>query len=679
VGHRILGIDLGTVNSCVAVVEDGRAIVLSEDGRRTIPSCLSLQRNKEIVGHAARRQAVTEPRSTVSAVKRILGHSFESAEVQAVMRRVAYPIRPSPVGSVLLEINGHDLTPVQISARILLRIREAAEKALDEVVRKAVISVPAHFTDVQRKATKLAAEYAGLEVVRLLNEPTAAAFAYGYRKGEDFRLAVYDLGGGTFDITVMTAQGDCFQVEATDGDSFLGGEDFDEAIVEWLMDAFQSENGHDLRGDQTAELRLKEAAEQAKIELSGVEETRIELPFLAQLSDGSRPLFTRTLTRQTLAEIARPLVQKTLDLCDRCLQAARIQRSDIDEVLMVGGQSRMPGVRDAVREFFGREPRRDINPDEVVAMGAALYGYSLAADDLKEEEETAAEEAYAVALKDTGVAKKLLDGVVKRLLQEATEPSSEPLGDDALALRIETLLAQTESLHEVGLDDLGLVVDAASDEDLPEAVEALRGELLDLKDKAEELIQQVSEEFPPGYEQIAANEAIDRAAQRITKCLDAAEQASQKAQDHLEKAKEHAQARKVTLIDVTSHALGIASAAEIFTVLIEKNVPIPTGKGRTFTTDQDDQTEVAIRVYEGSASRVSDNQFLGEFVLEGIAPAARMEPRVDVMFSIDENGILAVKARDARSGKEQGIRVEDPLHLRKTDPPKQDQELELEL
>ncbi len=260
----ILGIDLGTVNSCVAVVqEDGRAVMLSEDSRTTIPSCLAFQRGKEIVGHAAKRQAVTDPQSTISAAKRLLGHSYDSPEVQAALERAPYPIRPSPLGSVLIEVEGRELTPIQVSARILQQVREVAEKALEEPTTKAVISVPAHFTDVQRKATKLAAEYAGLEVLRLINEPTAAAFAYGYRKATDFKLAVYDLGGGTFDITVMTAEGDNFRVDATDGDSYLGGEDFDNAILEWLIEEFKNEHDHDPSGDEAARRRLLEAAEKA--------------------------------------------------------------------------------------------------------------------------------------------------------------------------------------------------------------------------------------------------------------------------------------------------------------------------------------------------------------------------------------------------------------------------------
>jgi molecular chaperone DnaK (HSP70) len=663
VSHRVLGIDLGTVNSCVAVVEDGRAVILSDDSRTTVPSCLSFQRGKEIVGHAAKRQAVTDPLSTVSAAKRLLGHSYESPEVQAALARAPYPIRPSPLGSVLLEIGGRELTPVQVSARILQRLREVAEKALEESVTKAIISVPAHFTDVQRKATKLAAEYAGLEVIRLINEPTAAAFAYGYRKGEDFRLAVYDLGGGTFDITVMNAQGDCFQVDATDGDSYLGGEDFDNATVDWLVHEFREEHGHDPFGDESARRRLQEAAEKAKIELGELEETQIDLPFLTQLPDGTRPHFSRMLTREKQAELVQPLIQQTLDLCNSCLEAAGIQRIDVNEVLLVGGQSRMPAVREAVREFFGKEPRRDINPDEVVAMGAALYGYSLTADDLQEEEQVAAEEAYSVALKDTLVAKKLLDEVEKLRMQ--------PLDDRALAARLESLLAETEADGEV--DSLA-DIEPPPDTVLPGAVDNLRDELQELRSKAGDVMDRITEELtdePPaeGDSPEQKNRVLDRATERLTQRIESAQQASNNAHGHLKKAKEHASARKVKLIDVASHALGIASAGELFSVLIEKNVPIPTEKERIFTTYQDDQAEVEIRVFQGASSHVSKNQSLGAFVLEGITPAPRMEPRIEVTFRIDENGILAVRARDTRSGAEQGIRVEDPLELQQTKAP----------
>jgi len=657
VSHWILGIDLGTINSCVAVVKDGRAMVLSDDSRTTIPSCLAFQRGKEIVGQAARRQAVTDPQSTISAAKRLLGHSYDSPEVQATLKRAPYPIRPSPLGSVLIEVGDRELTPIQVSARILQRVREVAENALGETATTAVISVPAHFTDVQRKATKLAAEYAGLEVLRLINEPTAAAFAYGYRKGGDFKLAVYDLGGGTFDITVMTAEGDRFQVDATDGDSYLGGEDFDNAVLDWLVQQFQDEHGHDPRADGSARRRLLEASETAKIELGELEETQIELAFLTELPDGTRPDFSCTLTRAKLEELTRPLVQRTLELCRQCLEAAGIQREEIDEILLAGGQSRMPLIRAAVRDFFGKEARRDINPDEVVAMGAALYGYSLSADDLKEEEHAAAEEALSVALKDAHVAKKLLS--------EVEDLHSQPLDDDALGSRLESLLAETEL--DGDLDEF-LEDDTLTDTHLSGAVDDLRDELQDLKSKAGEVMQRMSEELAgatsgPDEPPQEANSTIERAREQLNRRLESAQQASEFALNHLEKAQEHARARKVVLNDVASHALGIASVSDLFTVLIDKNVPIPVEKERVFTTNQDQQTEVKIRVYQGAAERVSDNQFLGAFVLEGIPPAPRMEPHIEVTFRIDEDGILSVRARDSRSGAEQGIRVEDPQAL----------------
>ena len=663
VSQWILGIDLGTVNSCVAVVKDGRAVMLSDDSRTTIPSCLAFQRGQEIVGHAAKRQAVTDPQSTISAAKRLLGHSFDSPEVQDALKHTSYPIRPSPLGSVLIEVDGRELTPIQVSASILQRVREVAEQALEEPATKAVISVPAHFTDVQRKATKLAGEYAGLEVLRLINEPTAAAFAYGYRKATDFKLAVYDLGGGTFDITVMTAEGDSFRVDATDGDSYLGGEDFDNAILEWLIEEFKSEHGHDLSGDESARGRLSEAAEKAKVELSELEETQIELPFITQLPDQSRPNFSRVLTRQKLSALTQPLIQRTLELCGKCLEAASIISDDIDEVLLVGGQSRMGAVRDAVREFFGKEPRRDINPDEVVAMGAALFGYSLSADEFKLEEQAAAEEAYAVARQDTEIARKLLNEVEKL--------RADSIDDDVLAERLEALLAETEADRTSGrMDDIEL--EPPSDGDLSGAVDSLRDELMQLRGKAGDVMSGISEELSDELaDEITRNEqaeapkdgSIDRAAQRLNQRLESAVEASESALNHLEKADEHARARKVKLTDVSSHALGIASVSDLFTVLIDKNVPIPVAKERIFTTNQDNQTEVSIRVFQGVAERASENQFLGEFVLEGIPPAARMEPKIEVTFRIDEDGILSVQARDTRSGLKQGIRVEDPLEL----------------
>ena len=354
-----VGIDLGTLNSCAAVVKDGKAVVLADESRNTVPSCVAIHQGRELVGAAAKRHAVTSPQSTIIAVKRLIGHPFDSDEVRAASSRVPYTLAQSPLGGVLLEVEGVELTPVQVSAKILQRVREVAEKALGEPVKQAVISVPAHFNDVQRKATKLAAEYAGLEVLRLINEPTAAAFAYGYKKHKDFTLAVYDLGGGTFDVTVMRARGDTFEVVATDGDSYLGGEDFDYAIAEWLEREFEAEHGSDLSRDPAARLRLKEAGEKAKIELADAEVARIDLPFLARLADGTQVNFSRTLSREKLAELCAPLVTRTLELCERCLSTARISRGEIGEVLLVGGQSRMLAVRDAVKNVLrqGSAPR----------------------------------------------------------------------------------------------------------------------------------------------------------------------------------------------------------------------------------------------------------------------------------------------------------------------------------
>jgi molecular chaperone DnaK (HSP70) len=604
---------------------------------------------------AAKRHAVTDPHNTVVAVKRLLGHGYESEEIQEARTRVPYPIRPSPLGSVLLEIGGKELTPVQVSARILQKVREVAEEALGEPVEKAVISVPAHFNDVQRKATKVAAEYAGLEVLRLINEPTAAAFAYGYRKDENFTLAVYDLGGGTFDITIMTAKGDTFEVDATDGDSYLGGEDFDHAVVEWLLSEFQAEHGQDLRGDETARLRIKGAAEQAKVELSDVTETQIDLPFLTELPDGSRPHFARRLTRGHLDELTQPLVQRTIELCKRCIQNAGLIKDDVDDVLMVGGQSRMNSVREAVRELFGKEPRRDINPDEVVAMGAALFGYSLAADELKDEAVEAAEDAFAIAYKQTAIARKVLHEV---------DHLADTQGTDTLASKLQLLLdhADAELPSLAGPPKI-------AESDLPAAVDKLRDELMQIERKAAEVMLKAELEIKGDVGQLgeAAEERAEEfsaLADRFNEQVSQAHQASEHAQQLLNEAQGHRSARRVDLIDVTSHALGIAAAGDVFTQLIAQNTPVPAEEVRVFTTQQDGQTEVEIHVYQGNRRYASENQELGNFILAGLPPEERMKVKIDVAFRVDEDGILDVSARDAVSGVEQEIRVEDPLALR---------------
>ncbi|HXZ86569.1 MAG TPA: Hsp70 family protein, partial [Myxococcota bacterium] len=685
---RAIGIDLGTLNSCVAVVSEGKAVVLADESRTTIPSCVAIQAGRELVGAAAKRHAVTSPQSTILAVKRLIGHPFDSDEVRAAAARLPYPLKASPLGSVLFEVGGVELTPVQVSAKILQKVREVAEHNLGEPVKQAVISVPAHFNDVQRKATKLAAEYAGLEVLRLINEPTAAAFAYGYKKHKDFTLAVYDLGGGTFDVTIMRARGDTFEVIATDGDSYLGGEDFDYAIAEWLEREFESEFGRDLSGDPAARLRLKEAAEKAKVELSDVDSTRVTLPFLTRLPDGTRPNFERALSRAKLAELCQPLVERTLSLCERCISTARVVKGEIGEVLLVGGQSRMLAVRDAVKRFFGKEPRRDINPDEVVAMGAALYAYSLTADTLKEEAVDAAEDAYEVALRETAVARKILD--------EVEQIRSKPLDDQGLAARLSSLLKATEGDGPVPthfadrtdggpISTLGPITFGVSEEpaaeqkpapaapapapearsagpktktktkaktaakspaqaptkptatpapaakppaaakpapakakpatqkkvkrpasefseliergradadDLPTPVKGLKDELLQIDYKAAELIEKLADELPTG----AAAELLDLAKERLSGSVAAAKEASQQVVDQLKTAVAHKNARRVNLRDVTSLPLGIAAVGDLFTVLIDQNVVVPAEHQRVFTTNQDGQAEVEIRV-----------------------------------------------------------------------------------
>lgn len=690
----VVGIDLGTLNSCVAVVKDGKAVVLSDEARSTTPSCVAIHQGRELVGAAAKRHAVTSPQSTVIAVKRLMGHAFDSDEVRAAAARVPYTLAASPLGGVVLEVENSQLTPVEVSAKILARVREVAEKALGEPVTRAVISVPAHFNDVQRKATKLAAERAGLEVLRLINEPTAAAFAYGYKKHQDFTLAVYDLGGGTFDVTVMQARGDTFEVVATDGDSYLGGEDFDYAIAEWLESEFSAEHGSDLSTQQAARLRLKEAAEKAKVELAAAEVAQIDLPFLAVLPDGSRVNFSRALSRQKLEELCRPLIERTLELCDRCLSTARIVRGEVGEVLLVGGQSRMLAVRDAVKSYFAKEPRRDINPDEVVAIGAALYAYSLSADELQQAAVDAAEDAYDVAVRRTEVARKIV--------REVEDLRAKPLDDRGLAARLQTLLAATqadgtippefndttdpgsigpitfgvgepqeddsprilESAHEP-LQLEGLLGNAADDDgELPSVVKDLKDELLQLDYKAAELIEQLAIDVRDGE----ASKLLEVARERLSDNLEVAKGASDEVVEQIKSAVEHKQARRVNLRDVTSLPLGIASAGNIFTVLIDQNIVVPTELKRVFTTNQDGQAEVEIRVFQGRSRNVADNQLLGSFVLEGIAPARRMEPKIEVAFRIDENGILAVRARDAESGAQQGIRIEDPLGLQQVEP-----------
>ncbi|MEE8557425.1 MAG: Hsp70 family protein [Myxococcota bacterium] len=646
--QHVLGIDLGTLNSCVAVVQDGRPVVLSEGGRTTVPSVVAFAGQEELVGESALRRAVTDPKNTLVATKRLLGHPHDSREIREAQKRMAYTIRPSPVGSVLLETESHELTPVQVAARVLHRLREIADRALGESTTRAVISVPAHFNEIQRRATKLAAEYAGLEVLRLINEPTAAAFAYGYRRGENFTLAVYDLGGGTFDVTLMRATGDRFEVIATDGDTYLGGEDFDTAIAEWLASECQAEHGGNLQPDESTWIQLWEAATQAKLDLTELEETTIELPYLFKGKDGGFLPFECTLSRQKLVDLTLPLIQCTLDLCRRCTDVAEVDIDQLDAVLLVGGQTRMPAVRDAVRDFFGQEPRRDINPDEVVAMGAALYAYSIDSGRLRADSEEAAEEALEVAVKQTARARKVMEAV--EALRE-TPPEDE---------RVETALSRVMAELEIDADLSTMRAD--EDRDLPAAVEQVREEMLELQRKVEQVVEE-SEESAVPHEQ---SKPLVEAASVVSDWLTRAEKASQDAEARHDDAERHASARKVELSDVTSHAMGIATAGDLYSILIEKNDRVPAEKRRVFTTHEDDQEEVHIRVYQGEEERASDNDLLGDFVLTGIEPAARLTPKIEVSFRLDEDGILSVRAHDQKTRAEQRLTVTEPMALRRS-------------
>jgi molecular chaperone DnaK (HSP70) len=598
---------------------------------------------------------MSDPRNTLVATKRILGHPYNSREVQAARERMSYLISPSPMGGVLLEAGGRQLTAVQVAARVLYLVRDIASRAIGESVKQAVISVPAHFNEVQRRATKLAAEYAGLEAVRLINEPTAAAFAYGYRRGENSTLAVYDLGGGTFDITIMKSHEDHFEVVATDGDTYLGGEDFDHAIMDWMAEEFLAEHGKDPREDEAACSQMKQAAERAKHDLTELESTLIELPYLLKLQEGNYAAFERELTREKLEELCTPVIGQTRELCARCLASASVRKEDIDAVLLVGGQTRTPAVRDAVREFFDREPRRDINPDEVVAMGAALYGYSLSAERLRDEAEEAAEEAFAVALKQTAKARKVVEAV------ESLGKDSQP--DPEMARKLSHVVAEAETLHPM--------VPAVADQDLPAAVEVLRREMSALQEK----LAQVSDDSTETADEEKPQPIAD-AVEVVADWLSRAERASKEAEERFEEAEEHAKARKVELTDVTSHALGIGSAEDLLSVLIEKNAPVPAEKKRVFTTNQDEQVEVQIRVFQGENPRASQNDLLGDFVLTGIEPAPRLTPKIQVTFSLDEDGILSVRAVDKKTGSEQGITVKEPLGLEGLPPEKTAVELE---
>ena len=496
---KVIGIDLGTTNSCVAVMEGGKPRVLENaEGANTTPSIVAFADDGErLIGLPAKRQAVTNPTNTFFAIKRLIGRRYEDPMVEKDKKLVPYQIVKGPTGDAWVEANGKAYSPQEISAFILQKMKETAEAKLGEPVTQAVITVPAYFNDAQRQATKDAGKIAGLEVLRIINEPTAAALAYGLDKKKDAKtIAVYDLGGGTFDISVLEIGDGVFEVKSTNGDTFLGGEDFDMKLVSYLADEFKKEQGIDLRNDKLALQRLKEAAEKAKIELSSSSQTEINLPFITADQSGPKHL-TMKLTRAKLESLVDDLIMRTRGPCEQAIKDAGLKAADIDEVVLVGGMTRMPKVQQVVKELFGKEPHKGVNPDEVVAVGAAIQG-----------------------------------GVLK-------------------------------------------------------------GEVKD-----------------------------------------------------------------VLLLDVTPLSLGIETLGGVFTRLIDRNTTIPTKKSQVFSTAEDGQNAVTIRVSQGEREMAADNKLLGQFDLVGIPPAPRGVPQVEVTFDIDANGIVHVSAKDKATGKEQSIRIQ---------------------
>ena len=500
---KIIGVDLGTTNSAIAVMEGGKPIIIpTAEGRNTFPSIVAFKGEEVLVGDPAKRQMVMNPKKTINSVKRFMGRKMNDKAVKEAIKHVSYPVADGKDGMAVVEIDGKKLSPQEVSAKILAKAKRDAESYLGGEVTRAVITVPAYFDDSQRQATKQAGEIAGLTVERIVNEPTAAALAYGLDKKGNSTIAVYDLGGGTFDISILEIGDGVFEVKATNGDTFLGGDDFDNAVITWILDQFKKENGKDLSKDPQALQRIKDAAEKAKIELSSAQTTEINQPFITQGDDGQPLHLTMTLTRAKLEELVDELVKRSFEPVKKAIKDAKVSASDIAEIVLVGGMTRMPKVVAAVKEFFGKTPHQGVNPDEVVAIGAAVQA-----------------------------------GVIGG----------------------------------------------------------------DVKD--------------------------------------------------------------VVLLDVTPLTLGLETLGGIRTALIERNTTVPTKKSQVFSTAADNQTQVEINVLQGEREMATDNRSLGRFVLDGIPPAQRGMPQVEVTFDIDSNGILHVTAKEKNTGKEQKITIQNSTNL----------------